>query len=527
MDYALITQFNWGYRYGFNGIINGLDYHGNNNIDVYTIVTSEVPIWYREATARVFPFKVVFYETDEYARKYPPPANGGSRWILEFYKYKLAQELASEYKAAVIVDCDYMIGGNIENYLRVVEGSDVIMTANNICDDCNHLNEAIEEEYRNTYTKADYPLPIMNSPFFSDPKRNLQVFEEIYKYGQYSAEDIVPFNKGIAAAGKIKDLIILPGTLFFSPDYIRLPITRRITNYKRSYWILGEKLMMMHRHFWCREEIERDVTTSTATDSERRRMAWENAQLLITECEIINTQWKMRLNWEGRSTAGPLETNVVTSPTIFETEDQASKVKTTIIKEPVILGPETLSRPENLATDCYITEEEMKVLVGFSNTISNDIVELGMLLGGTAANLSNNRPDLIIWSVDQDVGRLENIYKELLSIYRNVFLVMGDTREIATHWERKIGLLLVDNIHDYTKLDSSFRDWSKWLVPNGIVALHDAAGSRVYTSLSGRQVGKVETVELFVKDLLLRGTWEKISEVDTMVFLKKKEISNV
>lgn len=300
MKYAVITQGNWGYRYGFNGLLNGLDYHDNKLIDFHIICTSEVPEDYIEQAKNTFDFGVFFYSVEQFMEEYGAPQGGGNRWVMEFYKYKLPEKIADQYDAVLITDCDYMVGGQIENYLRAVVGTDLIMTSNNVMDPGAHLNGADLDTYRARIEHNDYFFPCMNSPFISDPKseKNQALYDLIFDIGHSYGEDIVPFSRGIIESGRATDLIILPGVHWFTPGFGAAPIAKREFFGKRCYFILEEKMMMMHRHWWCRGEMENEIHTGTQEGTERRTFAWANVQLMLDECKLINTTWKLPLSWD-------------------------------------------------------------------------------------------------------------------------------------------------------------------------------------------------------------------------------------
>ncbi len=300
MKFAIVTESNWGYRYGFNGFLNGLDYHENKNIDFFCMITSEVPTDYIEKAQSTFDFRVEFPSIEAYREKYPPPdGGGGARWIMEFYKYKLAQELADEYDAIMIADCDYMVGGHLENYFEIVTGTDFIFTSNNMMEPAAHYNGADIEDYKKRIKKDDYYFPCMNSPFICDPSRpkNLELYERIYQIGMDFGEDVVPFNRGFIECERISDVLVLPGMLWFTPDFGRVPISKWTVNDKITFSASAEKMMMMHRHWWCIEEMNHEVTSGTVEGSEQREMAQNNVDLLLAECKRINTEWKLPIEW--------------------------------------------------------------------------------------------------------------------------------------------------------------------------------------------------------------------------------------
>lgn len=296
MKFGLITQTNWGYRYGTNGLLNGLDYHGNKSIDVHLMHTDEVPEdWLRKAET-VFDFPVKNYRISEYMEKYPPPeGGGGTRWMLEFYKYKLAIELAQEYDALMIVDCDYLVLGDIQSYFEVIAGKDLIMTSNNWLDSGNHVNGADEERFREA-VKSNTFFPMMNSPCISCPKLSIDLYERIWDIGfERGGEDIVPFVHAVIETGRLKKTIILPGIQWFNPSVAWIPINYSEVNGKRSYFSIGDKMMMAHRHWWSWGEM---MGEAERLPEPYKELAMQNTKLLLNECRTINTEWKLPLAWE-------------------------------------------------------------------------------------------------------------------------------------------------------------------------------------------------------------------------------------
>lgn len=68
MKCALVTQASWSYRFGLNAILNGLDYHGNRDIDVHAIYAG-FPEWYIAKATSTFDFGVHLYDHIKFAEE--------------------------------------------------------------------------------------------------------------------------------------------------------------------------------------------------------------------------------------------------------------------------------------------------------------------------------------------------------------------------------------------------------------------------------------------------------------------------
>ena len=299
-EFALITEFNWGYRWGFNGLVNGLDYHGNKGIDIHAIHSSEVPAEYLEEAKRIYP-NIYFYRVEDYEKEYPPPPNCGSRWSLEFYKYKLAKEVAYNYNAIVMMDCDYLCTGRIENYLELVVDKDLILTSNNWMDPPNNLNDFDEEFLMKSFDENKYIFPVMNSPCFLNPSANMDFLEKVFELGRIHGEDCLPFSQALGYSGKLSKTIPLPGILFFNPAYAYTEIQHYMSNNKRCYYTIGDKMILIHRHWWAYAEIDGEITAwaTENPDPKREAMARRSSDLLFRECKLINTAHKLKIPWVG------------------------------------------------------------------------------------------------------------------------------------------------------------------------------------------------------------------------------------
>lgn len=297
MRFALVASLNWGYRYGLNGVLNGLDYHGHTLVDVHYLYDIDVPEWYRASAAAAFDFEVKGYSVAEYMEKYPPPTDFVRRWKLLFYNYKLSIELADRYDAVMVADLDTLITGNLENYFKAVVDTNLIMLPHFYGSQGSHINESSPGPWLDQIGVDHHFAVNLNSPVIFDPRQNKEFLEAVWRHGEVTHSPYRAIFWALIELDKLKDCIVLPNLFWFNPLFTTLPYVYGQSNGKRAFFIHGDKVMMVHRRWWCPEEmltiIDREVKTP-----EEREIAVRNMNYFVDECKQINTTWKLPLDWE-------------------------------------------------------------------------------------------------------------------------------------------------------------------------------------------------------------------------------------
>ena len=138
-------------------------------------------------------------------------------------------------------------------------------------------------------------------------------------------------------------------------------------------------------------------------------------------------------------------------------------------------------------------QPELEVLASLAKDVPSGlaIVELGAFQGVTTVALglgSQMGNGATIWSVDlwgiassgqgriYDDPRNHEVFLEAIANAHVEPLVRAariHTGEAAKLWSRPIGLLFIDADHTYEGCLADYRDWSRWVVPGGCLALHD------------------------------------------------------
>lgn len=286
MKFALVTQATWSYRFGFNAILNGLDYHGNQHIDVHA-VTSKFPEWYVASASSTFDFGVYLYDHAEYTENRKPELrNGWARMWL--YSFRLALDLASQYDVVIITDCDFLVCGYLENQFKMVAGTDLLMIPCACPPDGRpiHLNGGSPEVFREALDRAQNNrgfVGVCSSPFISDPKRNIGFYEGIWNSTRTSSSMRSIFMT-IIEMDRVPDVVNLPVSLWCIPRFGNTPYVPRVINDRRCFFCYGDKVMMIHGKWWKEPHYEAEL-------------AQQNAINFREECRLINTAWKLPLEW--------------------------------------------------------------------------------------------------------------------------------------------------------------------------------------------------------------------------------------
>lgn len=190
---------------------------------------------------------------------------------------------------------------------------------------------------------------------------------------------------------------------------------------------------------------------------------------------------------------------------------------------------------DDLDRRAYITEAETEALLRYAQEAKADIVEIGTFFGGTAVNLARRLPpdpNIALWTIDlfnyysQGIDPV-SIYNDLVEIER-AFVLIGNSNHIGRYWGRDIGLLFIDGGHDYATVSNDFNTWSQWVIPGGIIAMHDAKAIKVMPSLLGMKIGgDPGGVVTFATEVREAGVWKVIEEVDSTLFFVRSNTGGI
>lgn len=286
MKFALVTQASWSYRFGLNAILNGLDYHGNQHIDVH-VVAAGLPEWYVASASSTFDFGVYLYDHVKYTENRKSNLSDGwaRMWL---YSFRLALDLAPQYDVVIITDCDFLVCGYLENQFKMVAGTDLLMIPC-ACPPNGlpiHLNGGSPEVFRAASDRNQNErrfIGVYSSPLISDPKRNIDFYESIFSAIRTTSSMRSIFMT-IIEMGRVPDVVNLPVSLWCIPRLNNTPYVPRVINDRRCFFCYDDKVMMIHGKWWKEPHCGAGL-------------AQQNAINFREECRLINTAWKLPLEW--------------------------------------------------------------------------------------------------------------------------------------------------------------------------------------------------------------------------------------
>ena len=154
------------------------------------------------------------------------------------------------------------------------------------------------------------------------------------------------------------------------------------------------------------------------------------------------------------------------------------------------------------------------------------VVEVGCFCGratvALATVMQSRAPASRVYAIDPHDGRvgaldegLQNFGPTLEIFRRNITRYGLDqvveaiaSRPEAVPWNRPVGFLLIDGLHDYPSVARDFHHFEPWVMPGGFVAFHDYAD--YYPG-----------VRSFVNELLAGGEYRKIAIAKSLIVLRK------
>lgn len=128
------------------------------------------------------------------------------------------------------------------------------------------------------------------------------------------------------------------------------------------------------------------------------------------------------------------------------------------------------------------TDAERACLARYAAGRKN-LVEIGVMHGVSTAVLSSVMdPDGLLTAIDpHPAGRLGLSFERLIAAREvgrrrrgRVVLDRRLSHETAQGWTSPIDFLFIDGDHAWESIDRDWRAWAGWVMPGGLVALHDS-----------------------------------------------------
>ena len=266
--YALLITSSTTYFLGLNTLLNGLDYYGHNNIDVY-VVYGDHMLEYLEYCKDKFCFPLNYVSILEYGdmesrcviRGIPEvpygvfDENSNACWAKYGFMIK---ELSKKYEAICYMDADCMLLNNIYNYF-----DEAISTGKIICPVNPRSGNLRLDAYKQCKSKEELHAKckghvVENFPVFYDPKKHNDVNQYVWDNRDKEApNDPDLFNEALVVLDKLDEITYLPGSTWMGDFTYNIKYDE--TKYGEEYGIqdyLGERMNVWHSRFWRRDSNE-------------------------------------------------------------------------------------------------------------------------------------------------------------------------------------------------------------------------------------------------------------------------------
>ena len=180
----------------------------------------------------------------------------------------------------------------------------------------------------------------------------------------------------------------------------------------------------------------------------------------------------------------------------------------------------------------WLEDEEAELLIGATSCVldglpqPHTVVEIGSYCGRSTVVLGSVvkalYPEGKVFAIDPHKGRVGALDQGIkggtstLKIFRRNIAgadLNSVVEEIQQHsfevkWNRPIGLMLVDGLHDYINVARDFYHFESWVIPGGLIAFHDYAD--YYPG-----------VKAFVNEILGGGQYRMVGQAGSMIVLEK------
>ena len=144
------------------------------------------------------------------------------------------------------------------------------------------------------------------------------------------------------------------------------------------------------------------------------------------------------------------------------------------------------------------SDEDKHVLIdAIESAPDGDVLEIGIYYGANlvlaARELELLNRNGIVWGIDPltpEVDALGNPapgggyfktdplpkiieYMQLWKLNQKIVIIQKDSREMSHHWTMPLAVLVVDGCHTLEYVLHDLTEFSKWVVPGGVILAHD------------------------------------------------------
>jgi hypothetical protein len=171
------------------------------------------------------------------------------------------------------------------------------------------------------------------------------------------------------------------------------------------------------------------------------------------------------------------------------------------------------------ATDRALRELGPLAVVEIGSYCGRSTVVLGSVVKTTCAEArvyAIDPHDGKVGALDQGIitraGTLERFKRNVAAAGLASVVEIIQKHSFEVSWDKPIGLLLIDGLHDYTSVARDFFHFESHVVPGGLIAFHDYAD--YYPG-----------VKAFVHEMLRTGTYTQVRCVRSMMVVQKQPVA--
>lgn len=181
--------------------------------------------------------------------------------------------------------------------------------------------------------------------------------------------------------------------------------------------------------------------------------------------------------------------------------------------------------------DGWLTKNEGLLLYLLAKrTVKGDVVEIGSWKGKSTVFLGLGCLEAgsgKVYAVDPhkgDYGQVSVNHKSTLSEFKKnikrarlnevIVPVIKTSKEAAEKWNKPLGLLFIDGLHDFGNSELDFRLWSPFIKEGGIIAFHDAF------------CGYPAIFRVIEKYIFNNPSYQVIGTVGSVIYIKKLKSCN-
>lgn len=276
---------------GANAFLNGLDYY-DNPVDFHVILDDGEKDWPKKVSEiKGLQPRLVAYSLDYLLKLWPVDKKPG--WQVRYYRYKVAEVIAKNYDALMIVDADVLCLNNIMQYFKLAKDSGFLIMPTN---PWGMALERVKKEGISGIDGASSP-PFHNMPLFIDPKKWNWLLKRVWYWGlKEDFGDMATLSRTLYREKLFDQVFALPNCFWILSTFY-LNFVKRVKTVDNKIYLKcsEEKINMVHRRWWIPDVCKKFITAIKEDDNLKKGR--NNVKLFWEEYKRLNTEHKVKINF--------------------------------------------------------------------------------------------------------------------------------------------------------------------------------------------------------------------------------------